>query len=149
MTEEQLLKKISSIDSKIEELEEARKELAWTEGVPAIISKMKKFNRSQLPLREMEDEGYFCTESLWFYGLNGRLAAKTLKLEDDKLVVVYNTITNHEESYESWWDYGERDGEAEVNDEIAKHLISQILPEILDDDCYNYQSEDEEEDEEW
>lgn len=141
MTERQLCKKIKTIISKIKELEESKRELAWIEGVPAIINKMKKFNRSCLPLREMEVEGYFCPEDLWFDFRDGRYAAKMLQLDDDKLFVVYNTIINHEESYKRW-EYGEDDKETEVNEMIAKSLISQILPMLLVDDCINYASED-------
>ena len=121
MTEKELCDKFQSLDNKIQELKDKRKELAWR--FPAMINKMKQFGRDKLYLREMENEDYFCTESLWFWHGDGRFSVKLL--------------------YESDWDYDDDDMEAEVEEEIAKNLISEILPEILKDDYINFESEEE------
>lgn len=142
MNKNELFEKFRLLYDKIQEIEGELKRLAQHEGVPFIIAKMKEHSRDKLYLRELEQEGYFSTESLWFFGKGGRFAAKLLKLEDDRLVVVYNTLSNHEYSYESNWDYDDEDFEAEIDETLAGNLIAKIFPEVMDDYVYEYESEE-------
>lgn len=134
MDEQELFNKFDALNSQIKAIETEKQQLAWEQGVPAIIEKMKRLGKDTVYLRAAEDEEYFSTEDLWFYNGEGRFAARTLELEDDKLFVVYNTIWNQEESYESNWDYGDDDMKVEVDETTAESLIVQILPTLLAND---------------
>lgn len=134
MDERELFDKFDALNSQINAIETEKKKLAWEQGVPAIIAKMKRLGNDVIYLREADNQGIFCTEDLWFFYGDGRFAARTLELEDDKLFVVYNTIWNQEESYESNWEYGDKDMKAEVDETIAEHLIVEILTTLLASD---------------
>ena len=144
MNKEELEQQFRSIDNKIQEIETEKKQLAWQEGVPYIIAKMKEHGRDKLYLRKLERDGCFCTEALWFCNHEGKVAARILKLENDRLIVVYNLLTNHEETYEDWWDYGDQDHEEEIDEILAGRLISQLFPEIVmyEETVFTYEGED-------
>ena len=109
---------------------------------------MKEHGRDKLYLRELERDGCFCTEALWFYGNDGgyygTFAARLLKLENDRLIVVFNTYTDEVDSYGSQWDYGAKDYEAEIDEKLAGNLIAQLFPEIAkyEETVFNYEGED-------
>ncbi len=60
MTQNELITKLAEIDSQIAALDSQRKNLVWSEGVPALIAKMKELCKSVIDVREAEDE-YFDT----------------------------------------------------------------------------------------
>ncbi|MCM1005573.1 MAG: hypothetical protein NC402_04675 [Prevotella sp.] len=134
MTNEELKQRLEEIASSIEELQEENKKLAVDYGAQAIIERMKENNCEAIYLRDAEDEDYFCTEDLWFSTDDGRVAAKVLKLIDGKLFVVYTTFEEWGNSYEGSWEYDDEETTVEVDEEVSKNLISQILPAFLDED---------------
>ena len=145
MDEKELYDKFDALNSQINAIETEKKQIAWVHGVPTIIEKMKRLGKDVIYLREADNQGIFCTEELWFFYGNGRFAARTLELEDDKLFVVYNTIWNKEESYESNWEYGDDDMKAEVDETIAGELIVEILPALLaSDEVFSVNEEEDE-----
>lgn len=149
MEEKKICTLFSEIDNKVKDLTEEKKRIAWEVGIPALVEKMKRLNKSTLYLREAEsEEDVWATESLWFWGDGGRFAARLLTLDEDgKLHVIYNTLWNNEGSYQSDWGYGEEDIDTEVTKSVSDNLITEILPELLGDDTV-FEIEDEEEDEE-
>ena len=132
MDEKELYDKFDALNSQINAIETEKKQIA-------------RPGQGVIYLREADNQGIFCTEELWFFYGNGRFAARTLELEDDKLFVVYNTIWNKEESYESNWEYGDDDMKAEVDETIAGELIVEILPALLaSDEVFSVNEEEDE-----
>ena len=142
MNENDFYKRFYSINKRIDELKEEAKELVWQEGIKVIINKIKRLNKTSLSLRDIVHGGWLSPEDLLFNSHDGYFAAKSLRIADDKLVVVYNTINNHEDSYESLCEYGEEDFISPVDETIAKNLLTQILPTILEDDVLKFKSDD-------
>lgn len=142
MNENDFYKRFYSINKRIDELKEEAKELVWQEGIKVIINKIKRLNKTSLSLRDIVYGGWLSPEDLLFDGNDGYFAAKSLRIVDGRLVAVYNTINNHEDSYESLCEYGEEDFLSPVDKTIARNLLTQILPTILEDDVLKYGRED-------
>lgn len=124
MTEKEIIERVAEINAQRAALKEERNRLAWREGVPAIIAKMKSMGKDTLCLREGE-EFFEYTVSLWGYFENGRGAVKTLRRdENDNLILVYNYVWDHQNPDDSYWEYGDEDNEVIVNEEISNELIA-------------------------
>lgn len=147
MTNKELQNRFAEIEKEISALKEERKRLTWEFGIPAIIAKMKELGKSEVDLRLAEDDFNYCTEDLWGMVKDGTYAVRILKLnDDDTLSVLYNTFWEIRETYEERWEYEDDDMETEVDRLVSDNIISNILPDLLDDDIYNFQSDDEEDD---
>lgn len=142
MTNNELLDKFLELEKNKKALIDEQKELVWKQGVPAIINKMKNLDKDTVYLRAAEEgECLFSTEELWFYNGDGRFAARLLKLDGNTLKLVYTTLDDHENSYSGEWFYGDEDMETDVDEEIAKSLIANILPVMLEDDIYEIEED--------
>ena len=136
MTEQELSARVAELNAQMAALKEERDRLAWTEGVPAIIAKMKSMGKATLCLRDGEDFFEY-TVSLWGYFEYGRGAAKKLYLdENDNLILIYNDLMNHENPSDSYWEYGDEDNEVIVNEEISNEIIAPNIDTLLNTKFY-------------
>ena len=136
MTEQEIIERVAEINAQRAALKEERNRLVWTEGVPAIIAKMKSMGKDTLCLRDGEDF-FGDLEALWGYFGDGRGAANTLRLdENDNLILIYNYVWNHQNPDDSYAEYGEEDNEVIVDKEISNELIAPNIKTLLDTEFY-------------
>lgn len=136
MTEKEIIERVAEINAQRAALKEERNRLAWREGVPAIIAKMKSMGKDTLCLRNGEDF-FEDLEALWGYFGDGRGAANTLRLdENDNLILVYNYVWNHQNPDDSYAEFGEEDNEVIVNKGISNELIAPNIETLLDTEFY-------------
>ena len=131
MTEQEITDRIADLNSQITTLKEERDELVWTEGIPAIIAKMKSLGKDTICLRDADyEENYFRVTEIWGNFDGGNYAANRLRLDEyDNLILAYNDVTDYGES----WEYGDEDYESVVTKEISNEIIAPNLDVILNE----------------
>ena len=139
MTDKELTARIAELNAQRAALKKERDKLAWEEGIPAIIAKMKRYGKRSLNLTAAADANICLSHNeLWRNLSDGHFAVKQLYLdENDNLIVVFNALLLNEKSAMKDWVFDRENIKRSVDEEISNAVIAPLLSKLLDDAFYN------------
>ena len=135
MTDKELTARIAEINAQRAALNKERDKLAWEEGIPAIIAKMKRYGKRSLNLTAAADADIRLSHNeLWRKLSDGHYAVKQLCLdENDALIIVVNALLLNEKSAMKDWVFDRENIKRSVDEEISNAVIAPLLSKLLDD----------------